>query len=456
MTQFMVGLLFLFFLVGCGRPEATPLERELIYKTEYKNTPIFLTLQNDSCRSRTFTSAQTFFNLHLVLQGEAQNETHDFSPLLQGLFLRNGTVISDSFHGERVEIMENNKAYQRAKPKNIKLCPDVDGYSPDTVESAALNTTYFINKSHLRFTSIVTDVAVAPITLNILPAIIDSKLEKEFDGETVKKSRYRTDNAFYMPRTKAVTFLPHSVEMRELGMKTNYWEVPFVASHEYGHHLFEMLYKDSQYLGPDMKDCFGHSNQDKPRSGLNKSLNQRKTKIDDVLNSYNEGFADLMAWYTLDPKEREVKGVKCLEVSRDVSNPRFYNGKSKVFSKEALRSFFSYYVDNSLRSCEVVSYQDTHVLGAIFAYNADSFLSELTTSDDEKLAAVVAWAKELKAERKKYLLASAETFLEETVKLFMKMSLERFDRKFDVEICRKINTVYPDLNIKECSVKKDL
>lgn len=452
----MVGLLFLFLLAGCGRPETSPVERELIYKTEYNNTPIFLKLQNEQCVSRSFSQSQTFFNLHLILQGKEETETHDFSPMLQGLFLRNGTVTSDSFHGEKVEIMENNKAYQRSRPKSIKLCPDEIGYSPDTVESAALNTTYYINKSHLRFTTIVPDVTVSPVTLNILPAIIDSRLEKLFDGETIKRSRYRTDNAFYMPKAKSITFLPHSVEMRDLGMKINYWEVPFVASHEYGHHLFEMLYKDSQYLGPDMKDCFGHSNEAKPKKTFNKSINQRKPKIDDVLNSYNEGFADLMAWYTLDPKEREVKGVKCLEVSRDVSSPRFYNGKLKTFSKEALQSFFSYYVDNSLRSCEEHSYQDTHVLGAIFAHNADSFLSELTNSDDEKLAAVVAWAKELKTERKKYLLASAETFLEETVKLFMKMSLERFDRKYDVEICRKINNVYPELNIKECSVKKDL
>lgn len=454
MTQFIVGLLFLFFLVGCG-PQATPTAKEAIFPTEYSNNPIILKLQNENCRSNSFSSSQTFFNLHLFLQGEEGTETHDFSPLLQGLFLRNGTVIANSFHGERIEIMEKNRAYLRSAPRIIKLCPEEDGYSPDTVESAALNTTYFINKSHLRFTTIVTDVAVTPITLNITPAIIESILTKDYKGETTKKSKYRTDNAFYMPRVKSITFLPHSVEMRLLGMKNSYWEVPFVASHEYGHHLFEMLYKDSQGLGPDMMNCFGHSNEKKPLS-LNKSLNQRKIKIEDVLNSYNEGFADLMAWYTLDPKERNVKGVKCLEVSRDVSSPRFYNGKPKVFSKEAVQSFFSNYIDNPFRSCEEHSYQDTHVLGAIFAHNADSFLSELTNSDDEKLAAVVDWAKELKSERKKYLLASAETFLEETVKLFMDMSLERFGRVYDVEICSKINNVYPDLNIKECSVKKDL
>ena len=452
----MVGILLLFLLLGCGRPETSLKSKEAIFPTTYTNTPIFLKLQNERCHSRSFSPSQTFFNLHLFLRGEEEVETHDFSPILQGLFLRNGTVISDSVHGEKIEIMENNKAFLRAAPKSIKLCPDEDGYSPDTVESAALNTSYYINKSYLRFTSIVTDVAVSPISLSISPAIMRSSLQKDFKGETTKTSTYMTDNAFYMPKAKSVTFLPHSVDMRALGMKTSYWEVPFVASHEYGHHLFEMLYKDSQGLGPDMMDCFGHSQKNKPKSSFNKNINQRKTRIEDVLNSYNEGFADLMAWYTLDPKERDVKGVKCLEVSRDVSSPRFYNGKLKAFNKEALQSFFSYYVDNSLRSCEEHSYQDTHVLGAIFAHNADLFLSELTNSDDEKLAAVVAWAKELKAERKKYLLASAETFLEETVKLFMKMSLKRFDRKYDVEICRKINNVYPDLNIKECSMKKDL
>lgn len=456
MTQFIVAVLFLSLLAGCGQPERTITENELIYPTSYSNTPIFLSLQNSQCRSKTFAPSQTYFNLHLFIEGEPGNQTHDFSPMLQGLFLRNGSVISDSFHGEKVEIMDNNKAYLRARPSSIKLCPDEVGYEPETVESAALNTTYFINKSHLRFTSVVTDVSVSPITLNISPAIIDSKIEKDFKGEMSKRSEYRTDNAFYMPRTKAVTFLPHSIEMRKLGMKTNYWEVPFVASHEYGHHIFEMIYKDTHTLSPDFSGCIGHSTRPETKNKFNKSLIQRKVKIEDVLNSYNEAFADLMAWYTLDPKERDVKGVKCLEVSRDVSSPTFYNGKPKAFNREALQAFFSNYIDNPFRTCEVISYKDTHVLGAIFAHNADLFLSELTTSDDDKMQAVVAWAKELKAEKKKYMLASAETFLEETVALFMRMSLERFNRGFDEEICRKIYNVYPELNIKECAVKKDL
>lgn len=457
MTQFIVGLLFLFLLAGCGRTETkTLIENELVYPTSYKNTPILLSLQNKQCLSNAFAPSQTFYHLHLFPEGKTGNQTHDFSPMLQGLFLRNGSVVADSLHGEKVEIFERNKTYIRNTASSIKLCPDEDGYLPETIESAALNTTYFINKSHHRFTTVIQDVAVSPVTLNITPAIIDSKIEKDFNGELSKKSEYRTDNAFYMPSIKAITFLPHSLEMQNLGMKINYWEVPFVASHEYGHHLFEMIFKDTQSLGSDVANCFGHSKDTITKSDMNKSLNQRKVKINDVLNSYNEAFADLMAWYTLDPKERDVKGVKCLEISRDITSPTFLDGKPKAFNKEALQVFFSNYIDNSFRSCEVVSYQDTHILGAIFAHNADLFLTELTSSDDEKLQAVVAWAKELRRERKKYLLASAEKFLKETVTLFMRMSLERFDRKFDWEICNKIYKVYPELNIKECSIKKDL
>jgi hypothetical protein len=455
MTQFMVCLFFLIFLAGCGQPETKVKSNEGIFPTTYTNTPLFLKVQNTTCRTNSFRGFETKFNLHLFMKGKKENQTHDFSPMLQELFLRDGLVISDSLTGEKIEIMDNNKSYLRVSPTSIKICPGENEYAPDTVESAALNTTYFINKSNLRFTSIVTDVTVLPITLNISPSIMRSTLEKSLSGETTKTSTFMTDNAFYMPARKSVTFLPHSLDMRKLGMKTSYWEIPFVASHEYGHHLFEMIYKDTQALGPDMLDCFGHSHSRNDKR-LNKMLGQRKVRIDDVLNSYNEGFADLMAWYTLDPKERNFKGVKCLEVSRDVSSPRFFNGKLKAFSKEALQSFFSNYSDNSLRSCEEHRYQDTHILGAIFAHNADLFLSELTSSDDEKLAAVVAWAKKLKAERKKYLLASAEKFLEETVKLFMKMGLERFARGYDAEICTKIYRIYPDLNIKECSVKKDL
>jgi hypothetical protein len=237
-----------------------------------------------------------------------------------------------------------------------------------------------------------------------------------------------------------------------MGYDTKYWEVPMIASHEYGHHLFEMIHRTNK--GPRHKplSCFGNS-MHAIQNGQDNI--PRNASISDVMDSYNEGFADLVAYYTLDSKERGLKGVKCLQVTRDVGSDSFFYGAPKHFSENALQSFFSFSVDNSISSCDEHNYQDTHVLGAIFAHSADVFLSELTDSDDEKLMAVVEWVGLLKNVEKKYQAKPAQAFLEASFSLFIRNSLEKFERKFDKNICLVLNDLYPELTLKECS-KKDL
>jgi hypothetical protein len=456
MNYFMLGLPILFFLSACGQPTTTELPREKIYRTTYSNSPIFLKVQKSRCRLSHFNNNEVYFDLHLFQQGTEAKVGHNFSPILQGLFLKDKNVISQSFYGEEVELLyslQGIKNFQRASPKPISVCPEVSEYYPGTVESAALNSSYFIHKSNLRFTSVIRDISVAPVILNISPSILKTVIT-DFYGEEIKQGSYMTDNAFYMPANGSVTFLPHSLDMRKRGMNTSFWEVPMVASHEYGHHLFQMIFKQELDQRPSNHSCFGTNKSPKIQS-FNKNKAQRQVKIQDVINAYNEGFADLIAFYTLDPEERGTTGVKCLEVTRDVSSPRLINGKAKKFSKDALRSFFSFFEDRS-STCENPSFQEVHVLGAVFAHNVDSFLSLLTDSEDEKLDALVDWVKFLRLEKKKYHLASAETYLEKTFSDFLRISLIKFNKTFDDDICKNIARIYPDLNIKECGLQKDL
>ena len=281
-------------------------------------------------------------------------------PYFQGINLRDGKVISKTVYGEESEIFMADSGLRirtKVQPRDLQICPDETNYEKDTIESAALNSTYFIQKTNEKIRSIFPDLKISPITLSIAPLVIRSSITTDWSGETTKESMYITDNALYTPGAATITFLPHSKSVKERGFKMNFWEVPMVASHEYGHHIFESIYSgQSSPMG-----CFGETH--KPRTGR-KSFD-RTVKHEDIMVSYNEGFADLVAFYTLEGKERDVQDVKCLEVSRDVESPVFYNGKPKIFNEEAMRTFFSPYVDYTNGTCEDHSYQDVHVIGAI-------------------------------------------------------------------------------------------
>lgn len=448
MNYLMMSLPFLLFATACGKPVTNKSVEEKITETNFSNSPLPLKKQNVKCNSRTFMKTNASFGLHLFMEAKYVIEAKDIFPFLQGRNLRDGKVISNSVYGEEAELLISNEG-MRVKvfknPKDITLCPEVTEYEKETVESAALNTTYFINKTSNKIKSLFPEISIAPITLSIGPSVVRSFLTRNWAGELVKESMYMTDNAFYSPATSVITFLPHSKGMKDRGMKANFWEVPMVASHEYGHHVFQSIYKGA--LTP--LECYGSPRKKK---SLNKSLKlDRTVKQEDVMTAYNEGFADLVAHYTLDSQERDVHDVKCLEVSRDVASPTFYNGKPKIFDEEALRSFFASYEDYTDGTCEDHSYQDVHVIGAIFAHNAEKFLGNFTSDNDEKLAAIVDWVKYLKAEKKTLILVTPRNFMKQTMTEFVKMSLDKFGKKLDAGNCKTVKEIYPQLELKECS-----
>lgn len=450
MKNAMIVLPFLLFLGACGKPITTKSSTDTYTSTTYSNSPVLMRKQSKNCNAKSFNQSAVF-NLHLFVEGRFKKITQDFFPYLRGTSLRDSSVISSTVYGEEAEIFvtdEGMRVKTIAKPKDLKVCPDENEYDQDTIESAALNATYFIHETNSKIKSVFPDLYMSPIILSIGPKVMRSVVTKNWDGELSKDTTYMTDNALYTPANASITFLPHSKSLKENGFIMNFWEVPMVASHEYGHHVFQSIYTGTK--AP--LECFGdtHSNGNR----LNKSLGfGREVKQDDVMTAYNEGFADLIAHYSLSQEERDVKGVKCLEVSRDVASPTFYDGKPKIFNEEAMRSFFSSIREFTL-GCEDASYQDVHVIGAIFAHNVDQFLGKFTNDNDEKLVALVDWVKYLKAEKKKLILMTPKNFMKQTMSEFVKMSLKKFDKTLDADNCKLVKEIYPQLDFDECAKKE--
>lgn len=447
-TKSLFALVPLLLLaVSCGEQITTRRGRQ-VFPYSYANSVIPVPKQFSSCSSGGTSYLDSFLNLHLFINGRSSESIHDFGPFLHGTNLKKENVITKTLYGEKTEYFKVGERYQvikHKKPQAVFVCPG-NKISMGTVESAALNSAWFINKTHHRFATIAPDIKITPVTVKIAPLIMNTSLLNQ-NGSLKKEALYMTDNALYSPLTESITFLPHSSLLLRGGSRLNLWEVPMVSAHEYGHHLFQMVYKEDFSGLTGTKSCFGKSH---PHSSGQKNRNGRKVQIRHVLNAYNEGFADLISYYTLDQFERQVTGIRCLEKSRDVASPVFYDGKPKNFSKEALQSFFSTFEIPS-HACEIPNFQEPHILGAIFAHSFDLFLSEMTNSDDEKLAALVEWVKFLRFEKRNFYLASPETFLKGTFSELLRMSVKRFNRTFDENICRMVEEIYPNLNLTECT-----
>jgi hypothetical protein len=432
-------------IISCGKKSEITSIPEIIQQTTLTNSPIPLVRQTESCDVVNVLSHNFNFDLHLFLNGVSTRHEGDFTKLIRGQALEDSKVIKLTVYGGKFEVLLNQQSQVVLAPsKELSLCSDGSDYEENTYESAGLNTAYFIHKTYDRYTSAVPEVKIGPITLAIAPLIIHSLIYRNPQGILVKDSRYVTDNAYYRTDTKSVTFLPQSQEMRRSGMTAKFWEVPIVASHEYAHHIFQALFGPVSGSAVDVHGCFGTEEFGMTAFGEN---GPRKITAIDVLNAYNEGFADLVAYYSLSADERNVRGIQCLELSRDVSSPSLFNGKPKIFSPEALWTYFSNGQFVLVSSCMDPGYHENHTFGSIFAHATDRLMNSLLTNEDQKLVILTKWVKYLKTVS---LKLQGEEYFKTTFSTLIRMLVMDLRGSFDKEICNDIKDIYPNLALNEC------
>ncbi len=342
---------------------------------------------------------------------------------------------------------------------SIDVCPD-EVYQHNTVESAGLNTHYFINQTFQKVQSLIPEIKIGPIDLRISPSLKISYILAD-QKKVPPHIMYLTDNAFYDPFNRTISFLPHSKEAQKAGMDFVFWEVPMVASHEYGHHIFASIFHDLPEDGDSL--CFntrveGISNIHVPGRQKEKQVVSNELRfvtINDVLSGLNEGFADLIAYYSLSDFERSLHGLKCLQVSRDVGSDTFINGAKKFFGPDALNSFFSITEteNESLSSCESINYQDSHTLGAIFAHSVETYLNILGASKEQKLKVTLEWLKKMDQDYASNVSQTPQDFLETSFITLLRIAPRTLGKIFDVNHCDEVEEIYPRISLKmdECT-----
>ena len=435
-----VSLFSLLILASsCGQPSSNyKSQLEKVIFTNYTNETTPLKKQINSCDSSSFDQDQKELSFNIRLEDKVISRTENFSSLLKGNYLRDGKVISAAVFGEEVEIIRG-RGYSQEKTltysKHINFCSSETSYDEDSVENAALSTSFFIRKTYDKVTEVLPELNISPIRLNISPSIILSVV-----NSGTKESRYWADNALYLPSIKTIVFLPSS---KDSYMKTDFWQIPMVASHEYGHHIFNNIY-------PVLEDssahhnCFGQHSQAKSEWS-----NDRKITRQTVLSSLNEGFADLISYYTLDSSELGIKGVTCLDTSRDVSSSKLIDGRAKKFHQQAVSMFF----DSSfsyIGTCEYPSFQEIHIFGATFAYTADAFMNSLGATKEQKLEAIVEWLQFVNKNKQRYTSLSPKSYFNVLYSQFITITLNKFNSDFNTVTCAKIKELAPAIEFKKC------
>lgn len=448
-------LLIPLLLVSCGKKageKKSPVSPRNVVATNSSQNPIVLPSSGNKslCSINSYSDAERNLSLSLFVRGAEADEERFFKDLIDGLLVRDvgANIITETHKGESIlmsftstDDVISTDVKELSAPSIVSVCPDAGKYERGSVESAALNVNYYISKTNRKVKELLPSAKIDPVSVEITP-MIKKSLKVIVKGEEVwKYEAFDTDNAYYMPSKKSITFLPHSEEFRKAGITMNFWEVPMVSAHEYGHHIFESIHPSHSHA-EGMKNCFG-------KLGLQSDASEaeaREVTKDDVLGALNEGFADLVSFYTLDNNERGLKGVPCLEISRDVSSSAFANGTPKTFSPSALADFFSVKEVEAKADCSVPNYQDIHVIGAIFANGADRLLAISTDTKDERLSIILNWLQDMKVKSASMKSLSPEDFLRESFKLLVEMTAAKTDGKIDQAECDIAKEIYPGID----------
>lgn len=280
--------------------------------------------------------------------------------------------------------------------KDLDLCPGTTEYKRYTYENAGITVTKTVDKTFNAVKAALPELVIESITVNITPAI---EVIHQYRGGLLDKKQivnFEVDNAFYNPSEQSVNFLPQG-ETRKSEGKQPLWEVPMVASHEFGHHIFQQTLKDKVKAEASsvVEHCFLDEHQHKQVLG---KASERDNTYKFALRSLNEAFADLISLYTLDDDEISLVGFKCFENTREPESRKTYNGQDKAFSFSGRQKMDSEELASiSDPSCNDINFQRVHSVGSIAAHHIDALYTQLNLARSKKLKYLLLWLDKMAA-----------------------------------------------------------
>lgn len=335
--------------------------------------------------------------------------------------IKSTTKIYMNANGDIINV-ENDET--QIDGKSIQVCEE-QVVKRQSGEHIAINILTALNQSYLSLKSIGELNGLTPTTVYTHPETLDIK--EVYDSETRElketEQEVMTDNAFYW--NDGMYFIPHSEDyikfMQARGLKhINFWETSFVASHEFGHKIFEHNFPSGTKRMSLMEVIKGRSCfSDNWKRKYNPNKNQRALTKSDILGAFNEGFADMFAYYSLESAFSSLKNVPWFEKERDVESLIDEANQRKQYNKRVADAFF---LDHELnyRTDPDAKFQDDHTIGAIFAANINYFMDGVGISTkSQKLKITMLWLKSLQTHFEEDQKLSEYAFLFKVVERYV-------------------------------------
>jgi|GEM_PF-2860883 len=453
MHYLFLAITFLGFLASCGKriTETTPkLADNFIFQDLRTGDPIFLEKQNTSCSRYDFDSESINFKLHLFLSGRDEYVMKNFDGSFNRTLLKNSLlqIISETVYGEE-HIYYRNLAGQTFFSQNggkvVDVCPEDEEIRKNTIESVALNANHYIVETYQKIKKIDPSISLKPLKISVSLSLKEITEVTRTGNKIDRVVMTYINNAFYNPLLQTISFVPHGEEGKKSCFTTNLWEIPSVISHEYGHHVFNSLFKESGLL-INNQGCYDDT--------FSESKNASEASVNFVINSLNEGFADFISHYALPENERGFKGVTCLESVRTVTSGFFPNNNKKIFGEKSLSILFNGFTEADYSPLTYINYFDPHITGAIFAYTSHDILSYLGADEKQKIKIMLDWARRLKLIHSSLKNEKPRHYLKQAFIEMIKVALAQTNRNFDAEFCHKIDENFLDLSAKisQCSI----
>jgi hypothetical protein len=197
----------------------------------------------------------------------------------------------------------------------LRICEADSDFPRNTFESAAVTVSSAIEQAKSRFEQY-TGKRINPIELRV-NAIYYSDFKDPY-GTTYRA--YDVDNAFYNPKDQSISFLGQSQRMADMGAAPLY-ESPFVAVHEFAHHLQFSRFKDPiQKIGLKWNPIEHRFSSSPAYSDPYKDV----SVVENFYSAVAESYADMMSYYLQDRDfKTELKAIKILSTLRYIFVPTF-------------------------------------------------------------------------------------------------------------------------------------
>lgn len=354
----------------------------------------------------------------------------------------------------------------------IPICRSDIIYPRDSVEGAALTATASLNDAAHFHTEL--GGTLEPVTLSVFPYVRDLLEIHRLNGETQNLEEQRVDNAFWMATRQGnsyISILPSSEAFQEANPSgPNFWEVPFVVVHEYGHHVFAQAARSlttgtfsatgeittvGGVIAPQWRIVKTlppvTPKPGRPGSGASGggTLGGRAVTENEVLGALNEAFADAFAFLAAGAAPGQTKGVPCMGNDRDPASPMLLGGhmpRLKLLDDQALDEFFSSVAQAGVATnnpiCPAFNMQDIHILGAIVAYGFQ-FVAGDEVPVLERGRILMNWARSLGLVRQEGL--SPRAFLKASMQAYLERLAERQNgSRLNPDQCGRARLMFPE------------